>query len=86
MNASLRPHSEALSYKGDTISGWAAGLRGETVMIARSKRGIATALRICLLTATFVGPMGAFAMANAGAENNISGAGLVLYVSLQRAG
>ena len=55
-------------------------------MIAKSKRGIATALRICLLTATFVGPMGAFAMANAGAENNISGAGLVLYVSLQRAG
>jgi hypothetical protein len=55
-------------------------------MIARSKQGIATALRICLLTATFVGPMGALAMANAGAENSISGAGLVLYVSLQRAG
>ena len=55
-------------------------------MIRRSTRSIATALRIALLTVTFVGPVGAFAMANAHTGGGITGAGLVLYVSLQRAG
>ena len=42
-------------------------------------------LRIAALTAIFVGPVGAFAYANAGDKGpGVSGAGFVLYVSLQR--
>lgn len=54
--------------------------------LARTKRSMETALRIALLTVAFVGPVGAFAMANAHTGGNITGAGLVIYVSLQRAG
>lgn len=55
-------------------------------MIARSRRSIETALRIAILTTAFVGPVWAFAMANANSGGNITGAGLVIYVSLARAG
>ncbi|WP_198585896.1 hypothetical protein [Pararhizobium haloflavum] len=55
-------------------------------MIRRTKQGIATGLRIALLTAVFVGPVGAFAMANANTQGGVTGAGLVIFVSLQRAG
>jgi hypothetical protein len=55
-------------------------------MIGKARKTIATGMRIALLTAVFVGPVGAFAMANANTGGGISGAGLVLYVTLQRAG
>ena len=52
--------------------------------MARARRELQTVLRIALLTLTFVGPVGAFAMANANTGGQITGAGLVLYVTLQR--
>jgi hypothetical protein len=55
--------------------------------ITAATQGLVTAIRIALLAAVIVGPVGAFALANAQtAGDSISGAGLVLYVSLQRAG
>jgi len=42
-------------------------------------------LRIVALTAFFVGPVGAYAYANSGDKGpGMSGAGFVLYMSLQR--
>ncbi|WP_171904847.1 hypothetical protein [Hoeflea olei] len=56
-------------------------------MIATSRRSLSTFLRIAAFTAFFVGPVGAFAYANAGDKGpGMTGAGLVLYVSLQRQG
>lgn len=49
------------------------------------RRSIATFLRIAAFTAFFVGPVGAFAFANAGDKGpGMTGAGFVLYMSLQR--
>ncbi|MBC7281273.1 hypothetical protein [Hoeflea sp.] len=51
------------------------------------RRSIATFLRIVAFTAFFVGPVGAFAFANAGDKGpGMTGAGFVLYMSLQRNG
>jgi len=48
---------------------------------------MATLLRICLFAAFFVGPVGAFAMANAGAAGPGSrGIGFILLMTLQRVG
>lgn len=55
-------------------------------MIAATRRHAGTALRIALLTITFIGPVGAFAVANANTAGGPTGAGLVIFVSLQRAG
>lgn len=45
----------------------------------------ATVLRIALFAAVLVGPVGAFAMANAGTgASGLSGSGFVLYVTLKR--
>lgn len=56
-------------------------------MSINSRRSISTLLRIAAFTAFFVGPVGAFAYANAGDKGpGMSGAGFVLYVSLQRNG
>jgi len=56
-------------------------------MSIKTRRSIATCLRIAAFTAFFVGPVGAFAYANAGDKGpGMSGAGFVLYVSLQRKG
>ncbi|MDP2120509.1 MAG: hypothetical protein Q8S27_21990 [Hoeflea sp.] len=56
--------------------------------MSRSHRhSIFMVLRIAALTAVFVGPVGAFAYANAGDKGpGMTGAGFVLYVSLQRNG
>ena len=56
-------------------------------MSIQTRRSITTFLRIAAFTAFFVGPVGAFAYANAGDKGpGMSGAGFVLYVSLQRKG
>lgn len=54
-------------------------------MSTQTRRSISTLLRIAVFTAFFVGPVGAFAYANAGDKGPaLTGAGFVLYVSLQR--
>ncbi len=56
-------------------------------MSIQTRRSLSTFLRIAAFTAFFVGPVGAFAYANAGDKGpGMSGAGFVLYVSLQRRG
>ena len=51
------------------------------------RHSIATFIRIAAFTAFMVGPVGAFAYANAGDKGpGMTGAGFVLYVSLQRQG
>lgn len=48
---------------------------------------LSTVLRICLFAAFFVGPVGAFAMANAGAAGvGGRGIGFILLMTLQRVG
>ncbi len=54
-------------------------------MLRKTRRSFMIFLRIAAMTAVFVGPVGAWAMANAGVRgDSLSGAGFVLYVSLQR--
>lgn len=54
-------------------------------MRTSTRRSLATLLQIAAFTAFFIGPVGAFAYANAGDKGpGLSGAGFVLYVSLQR--
>lgn len=54
-------------------------------MNRRIHRSLATLLRIAAITAFLVGPVGAFAYAQTGDKNSsLTGAGFVLYVSLQR--
>jgi hypothetical protein len=54
-------------------------------MSIRAHRSLSTLLRILAFTAFLVGPVGAFAYANTGDKGpGLSGAGFVLYVSLQR--
>ena len=49
------------------------------------RRSLTTFLRIAAFTAFMVGPVGAFAFANAGEKApGMTGAGFVLYMSLQR--
>ena len=56
-------------------------------MRIQTRRSMSTLLRIAVFTTFFVGPVGAFAYANAGDKGaGMSGAGFVLYVSLQRNG
>ena len=55
-------------------------------MFRATKRSVATMSRIAVLAALIVGPVGAFAVAHANSANGPTGAGLVIYVSLQRAG
>ncbi|MEP3438656.1 MAG: hypothetical protein ABJN75_18035 [Hoeflea sp.] len=56
-------------------------------MNTHTRRSISTFIRIAAFTAFFVGPVGAFAFANAGDKGpGMSGAGFVLYISLQRQG
>ena len=56
-------------------------------MRTQTRRSISTLLRMVVFTAFFVGPVGAFAFANAGDKGPaMTGAGFVLYVSLQRNG
>lgn len=51
----------------------------------RIHRSLSTLLRIAAITAFLVGPVGAFAFAQTGDKgSNLTGAGFVLYVSLQR--
>lgn len=55
-------------------------------MSRRYRSLFSTALRICLFTIFFVGPVGAFAMANAGAAGlGGRGIGFILLMTLQRA-
>lgn len=52
----------------------------------RKSQAIATiAFRVFLFTAIFTGPAATFAYTQIGQVSQMSGAGLVLYVSLQRA-
>ncbi|WP_299861205.1 hypothetical protein [uncultured Hoeflea sp.] len=54
-------------------------------MSRRIHRSLATLLRIAAITAFLVGPVGAFAYAQTGDKSSsLTGAGFVLYVSLQR--
>lgn len=54
-------------------------------MSHQTRRSISTLLRIAAFTAFFVGPVGAYAYANAGDKGpGMTGAGYVLYVTLQR--
>lgn len=56
-------------------------------MTHQTRRSLSTFLRIAAFTAFFVGPVGAFAYANAGDKGpGATGAGFVLLVSLQRQG
>lgn len=55
-------------------------------MLSTTKRHIQTGLRIAVMATLFVGPVGALALTSADTGGGISGAGLVIYVSLQRAG
>lgn len=54
-------------------------------MTRTARHSLAVFLRIMAFTAVLVGPVGAFAYTNAGAQGSgLAGAGFVLYVSLQR--
>ncbi|WP_162473524.1 hypothetical protein [Hoeflea sp. BAL378] len=54
-------------------------------MSHKNRHSLATVLRIAAFTAFMVGPVGAFAYANAGDKGpGMTGAGFVLLVSLQR--
>lgn len=54
-------------------------------MSHQTRRSLSTLLRIAAFTAFFVGPVGAYAYANAGDKGpGVTGAGYVLYVTLQR--
>ncbi|MCY0147698.1 hypothetical protein OEG84_08200 [Hoeflea sp. G2-23] len=54
-------------------------------MSNRTYNSLSILLRIVALTAFFVGPVGAYAYANAGDKGpGMTGAGFVLYMSLQR--
>ncbi|EDQ31446.1 hypothetical protein HPDFL43_12373 [Hoeflea phototrophica DFL-43] len=54
-------------------------------MRIRTHRTLSTLLRIVAFTAFFVGPVGAFAYAQTGDKGpGLSGAGFVLYMSIQR--
>ncbi len=55
-------------------------------MLRATRKTARTALRIAMLVAVMVGPVGAFALAHAGSSGGPTGAGLVIFVSLQRAG
>lgn len=55
-------------------------------MIRRTRHSLGTAFRILLFTGLLVGPVGAFAMNYGNTGGDVTGAGLVLFVSLQRAG
>lgn len=55
-------------------------------MFARPTALASLALRALIFAAVFVGPLGAFALSKPAAEPGIAGAGLVLFVSLQRNG
>lgn len=53
-------------------------------MIRSTRRSLSTLIRIAAFAAVMVGPVGAFAYTSAGNQGGLSGAGFVLYVSLQR--
>ncbi|MEQ8306769.1 MAG: hypothetical protein RIA09_09425 [Hoeflea sp.] len=56
-------------------------------MRLKIRRSLSTFLRITAFTAFLVGPVGAFAYAQTGDKGpGLSGAGFVLYMSLQRNG
>jgi hypothetical protein len=53
-------------------------------MLAKSAATAALALRTLIFAAVFMGPVGAFALSLPGNTAGVQGAGLVLFVSLQR--
>lgn len=53
-------------------------------MISRCRLSALIALRVLLFTAAFTGPAATFAYTQIGQKAQMSAAGLVLYVSLQR--
>ncbi|OYR19579.1 hypothetical protein [Brucella thiophenivorans] len=53
-------------------------------MISRLRLSTGIALRVLLFAAVFTGPAATFAYTQIGQKTQMSGAGLVLYVSLQR--
>lgn len=54
-------------------------------MCIQIRRQLSTFIRMAVFATLFVGPVGAFAYANTGEKGpSLSGAGFVLYVSLQR--
>jgi len=68
------------------MHGLACGpVREEQTLTVLNHGAIATLLRMTALTAFLVGPVGAYAYAQSGdRETGASGAGFVLYMSLQR--
>ncbi len=54
-------------------------------MFAHTKEFFTTLFRVCLVSMLFVAPVAGFAANHAGSDKaSMKGAGLVLYVSLQR--